>query len=123
MAELEVSALLIDELKGLPGVDYDSAIRRLTGNEQLYLRLVDSFLKDGFTARISAAMASRDADVAGREAHAIKGVASNLGFIGISALAGRLCVSLKQRDFEQSEALLVQLEDAFATVQKVLRGI
>jgi PAS domain S-box-containing protein len=62
-------------------LDIGDTLQRLGGNFELYRRLLRHFVSEHYdaTAKIEAALASGKRDDAQHEAHAIKGVAGNLG--------------------------------------------
>ncbi len=68
---------LFEELKEL-GVDVDSGLKRLAGKEQLYTRLLGSFVKTIEAHSVEPDFDSADCTEAIEKAHAIKGTAGNL---------------------------------------------
>ncbi|NLI75173.1 MAG: response regulator [Candidatus Riflebacteria bacterium] len=65
----------------IPGLDTVAGLRRVAGNRRLYLELLARFGENQreTPARLAAALAAGDRATAGRLAHALKGVAGNLG--------------------------------------------
>ena len=64
----------------IPGVDWESGVKRLMGNEQLYRKLLAKFAASyGDTAgRIRDALNAGDRQTAHNELHTLKGVTANL---------------------------------------------
>jgi two-component system sensor histidine kinase/response regulator len=99
-----------------PAWDRDGGIRRTGGNTALYLRLLDRFVAQerDVTARIRAAMAAGERTRADGLAHALKGVAGNLGLIRIAAAAGALHDHWFLDHPGDAEVLLRGLDEAVA---------
>jgi two-component system sensor histidine kinase/response regulator len=72
--------------------DQAAGIRRTGGNASLYLRLVTAFTAQEADAitRLQTAFSNGDLKQADAQAHALKGVAGNLGFGRVAAAAGAL---------------------------------
>jgi PAS domain S-box-containing protein len=64
----------------VPGIDLESALRNLGGNRQLLLKLLHDFQQEfsDVVAKIRAALAGSDMELAQRTAHTLKGVAGNI---------------------------------------------
>jgi PAS domain S-box-containing protein len=79
-------------LPELPGIDTAAALRRLMGNESLYVRLLSQFSsKHAFTpSQIGDALAAQDRETAARLAHTVRGVAGNLGIVQLAEAAATL---------------------------------
>jgi signal transduction histidine kinase/CheY-like chemotaxis protein/HPt (histidine-containing phosphotransfer) domain-containing protein len=74
--------------------DLDTAdgMRRVGGNQKLYLKLLRQFDEEqgGIGRQLASALASGDLEVGARLAHTLKGVAGNIGAKQVHAAAGRL---------------------------------
>ena len=84
------------QLLDVPGVNVAGALRRLAGNQTLYLRLLRKLLdahSDTF-AQLHAALGNADWRLAERLAHTLKGSAANLGLDVVARHAGALEASL-----------------------------
>ena len=76
----------------IPGIDFESALRRVRNNRRLLLRLLAELARtwrDG-GERIRQQLAQAESEVARRTAHTLGGAASNLGADGLAAAAGRV---------------------------------
>lgn len=64
----------------IPGVDWESGVKRLMGNEQLYRKLLAKFAASYGDAagRIRDALSAGDRQTAHNELHTLKGVTANL---------------------------------------------
>ncbi len=103
----------------LPGVDQAAGLRRVGGNRALYRRLLGQFATSeaDAVARIRAALAAGDPATALRRAHTLKGVAANLGIVGVQAAAAALEAALK------SGAGQAELAALPGTLDPVLAGL
>lgn len=96
----QINALLLRD------TDYQGAINRLCGDEKLYLMCLEDFLNDPTMAEIGTAIDQEKWDDAFTAAHALKGLAGNLGFIPLMHATGQLVVLIRGgRISELSEAL------------------
>jgi len=79
-------------LPKIEGIDQESALKRVGGNERLYRDLLSQFVRTQAeaAAQISGALSCGDRPLAERIAHTTKGVAANLGMIAVSASAQEL---------------------------------
>jgi CheY-like chemotaxis protein len=78
-------------------LDETAALKRLGGNQALYLDLLEQFAEQsgGAPERIEAALAQGERASAAHEVHTIRGVAANLGALSLAQAAGRLEQALK----------------------------
>jgi two-component system sensor histidine kinase/response regulator len=77
------------ELPSVDGLDSADGLRRVGGNERLYVKLLRQFASQQADAvgQIRAALATNDVELATRLAHTLKGVAGNLGARGVQDAA------------------------------------
>ncbi|MEN8177659.1 MAG: PAS domain S-box protein [Pseudomonadota bacterium] len=111
----------VDELPELPGVDARSGLYTVRGNVRLYRKLLLKFL-DGqrdFEQQFRTAQTENDPDAAMRVAHTLKGVAANLGVLGVQDAAYALEKACK----EDEKAIDGFLEVVIAELQPVLAGL
>ncbi|HEX3133055.1 MAG TPA: response regulator, partial [Planctomycetota bacterium] len=102
--------------------DQAAGIRRTGGNTNLYLRLVTSFITQEADAvvRMRATLASGGAKAADAHAHALKGVAGNLGFGRVAAAAGALHDHWHLGRTGDTPVLIQTLADALTEVVAVV---
>ena len=107
----------------ISGFDVEGGLRRLAGNRQLYLQLLEKF------ARTQAGEASRDAraamergdrEAAKRVAHSIKGVAGNLGARAAHESAGALERALREEAGADPDRALETFVEALAAARHVI---
>lgn len=93
-----------------PYLDIPDGIKRLKGNKQLYLKLIESFMsaqKKGLNS-IDSSIESKDFKTAQSLLHTLKGSAANISAIALSASAARFEEHLKKGN--ESELLGYQSE-------------
>ena len=75
----------------IPGVDWESGVKRLMGNEQLYRKLLAKFAASYGDAagRIRDALSAGDRQTAHNELHTLKGVTANLSLAPLSLRRNR----------------------------------
>ena len=104
-----------------PGLDLTAGLSRLAGNRRLYRQLLEEFAADnaGTAAKIRAALDRGDRAAARRLAHAVKGVAGNIGAKVVFEAARSLELGLTQPETDPGP-LAARLE---AALQAVLKGL
>ncbi|MBQ1784970.1 MAG: response regulator [Gammaproteobacteria bacterium] len=92
----------------IPGIDVAAGLRRVAGNQPLYIKLLRQLARDqqGLVSRIR----TSDPATAERMAHSLKGVAANIGAVALSELAAD--VERCYRQHSDSSAALAALEPA-----------
>jgi two-component system sensor histidine kinase/response regulator len=107
------------EILRIPGVDTEAGLRRVVGNQKLYLSLLRQFCQGqcDVAARIGAALAEQDLASAGRIAHTAKGVAGNIGAKAIQEVAGQLeTLIMENASQAMLRKALQQLDGTMATL-------
>lgn len=99
-------------LKRIPGVDYESAIERMSDNTAFYVELLRLFFKDNPFKKLAELYDNGDYANAIYEAHSIKGTAANLGLVEIAQIASDIHLNLKREDTVQVVVMLNELEKA-----------
>ena len=84
------------------GGNFDDVMQRL-GNESFIQRFVIRFLDDPSFQMIKDGIEKKDAELAFRGAHTLKGVCSNLGFSKLCDLSSQLTEILRGRELEGYE--------------------
>lgn len=110
-------------LKRIPGVDYVTAVKRMSDNTAFYAELLRLFFNDDPPRRVIAAFEKKDYDKAQFEAHSLKGTAANLGLTDISQIASAVFLHLKNKDFLMAEALLEDLVKACCQVSDITKQL
>ena len=90
--------------------------RRCGGSHALYIRFLSRFQDDQSLSSLNSAIKSGDCTQAFRHAHALKGLAAQLGLIDLSAKAAALCDMLRPLPDpipQQAYALLLDLSHSY----------
>jgi len=114
------------ELPEGEGLDTAQGLRRVAGNQALYVRLLRQFL-DGHAdaaGKIKTSLDSGERPVAERLAHTVKGVAGNLAAGPVQAAAGALEKAIRDGvEPALVETLRTRLADALDRLAAVLRPV
>jgi predicted ATPase/signal transduction histidine kinase/CheY-like chemotaxis protein/HPt (histidine-containing phosphotransfer) domain-containing protein len=108
----------------LPGIDIVSGLERLSGNRNLYAKLLKMFSRDyaGMTDEIKAALNRKDTETAERLTHTIRGVAGNLSARDLQRSASELEKGIKQQIPEKLDILLETFEHYLTQVVESVRS-
>lgn len=99
---------LFEELKEL-GVDVDGGLARINGNEKLYTRLLNTYVKTIKGQSVPADFASGDLEEVKEKAHAIKGTSGNLSITPVYEAYTEIMNLLRSDDPEQAKPLLEKI--------------
>lgn len=110
------------EIPPLPGLNKVEALRRLGGNQKLYLKLLRQFHAQHATddKEILCNLNSGEYEIAERMAHTLKGLAGNLGAGNLQSQAARLELALSRQDLPEAYDLLPEFSLALAQIIKSL---
>jgi PAS domain S-box-containing protein len=108
------------DLPPVDGLDSAAGLRRVAGNQKLYLKLLRQFASQqaDTVGQLRAALAAKDAESATRLAHTLKGVAGNLGAAPVEVAAATVEALL--RDSALSDAVYPALEQLAAVLDPFL---
>ncbi|MCP4110155.1 MAG: response regulator [Desulfobacteraceae bacterium] len=115
----------------IPGVDAESALKRLKGDAKLFRKLLKNFEKKyaGFPQTLEDAFSAGAYDQACSLVHALKGVAGNLSAVSLEKAAADLETALNQRSADDSKdsseirSKVKPVEQALAQVLESVRMI
>jgi two-component system sensor histidine kinase/response regulator len=111
-------------LPEVDGLDAAQGLRRVAGNQRLYLKLLGQFVDGHADAaeKIAESLARGERAVAERLAHTVKGIAGNLGAGPAQSAAGALEKALRDaRDGASVEPLRLKLGEALGRIAQALR--
>lgn len=109
----------------LPGLNISEGLKRLAGNEALYIKLLHKFSSEhsNVVQQIRSAMEGGDEQEAIRRAHTMKSVGGNLGADEFSKTAGSIELALKTGEYEKLNELFSQLavsvEQVFSSIRQI----
>jgi polar amino acid transport system substrate-binding protein len=97
------------EIPPINGIDLADGLRRVQGNQTLYVRLLSKFRESqlNFREDFNNAVRNHDTELAHRLAHTLKGTAGNLGCTELQKSSGDLEMAVKNGLSESELALLV----------------
>lgn len=120
-------------IPAVPGIDTDSGLKRAAGNGKLYLNMLKKFMDNYAEApgNICQALGKGDRQLAERLAHTVKGVAGNIGAVGVQKMAQELEQSIRENDAAElteqirrrfADTLMLQIADLRAHIGDVPEG-
>lgn len=96
---------LLDELRDL-GVDVDDGLKRIMGNEKLYIKLLGSFVKMMKSHTVDPDFDAADCTEIIEKTHAIKGTAGNLSITPLYESYSEILGLLRNGKPEEARELL-----------------
>lgn len=96
--------------------DVEGAVRRLSGNEDVYVECLQAFLTDETMRQINDAIKNAAFDDAFTAAHALKGVAGNMGFVPLMHAVGRLVVLIRGGRLKEIGESLEQVNSCYRDI-------
>lgn len=109
-----LNSLLMNE------TDVDGALSRLFGDGALYASLVGAFVQDDTMTQLETAIRNREWDDAFTAAHALKGLAGNLGFIPLFHETGELVLLIRGGRISEIGAALKKVEHCYDNLIAVI---
>lgn len=103
-------------------IDVDGALWRLSGNEALYESLLQAFLKDPTLGQLDVAIRTKDWDDAFTAAHALKGLAGNMGFVPLFHNIGELVVVIRAGRIPEISLFFEKVKCSYDAVVQVIRN-
>lgn len=79
-------------------IDVESALKRVGGNKELYVKLLNQFLDAEHVNELDTALEAKDFEKAARDAHSIKGVCANLSLPELAESARELEQKIKNNE-------------------------
>lgn len=107
----------------LAGNDYDGALNRTAGDEELLLSLFDMFLNDKSWTELNATMANGDAKAAFAAAHSLKGSSGMLGMTKLFEAVRPLTEALRGGDIALAKTLLPAAEREYSAVTELIKTL
>ncbi len=101
--------------------DIDGAIRRFSGDETLYISCLRSFLQDATMQELNEAILMQAWDDAFTAAHALKGLAGNMGFVPLFHATSELVVLIRSGRIKEIGQSSQQLRNVYNEVTTAIR--
>lgn len=102
--------------------DVDSALRRFCGDEALYVSCLSAFLEDRTIYALDDAIGLHAWDDAFTAAHALKGLAGNMGFIPLFHAVGELVVLIRSGRIGELPASYRQVRSCYDEIVAAIRA-
>lgn len=114
---------LLEELKDL-GANVDEGLKRINGNEKLYVKLLGSFTKSIRTYSVGTDFDGASYDDVIEKTHAIKGVAGNLSITPVYEAYTKIVDLLRAGNPEEARSILEKIipvqEQFVACIEKYM---
>ncbi|MBF0204185.1 MAG: response regulator [Desulfamplus sp.] len=93
-----------EEIKNLEGINTDLGLSRVSGNSQLYIKMLAKFYHENkdLTERLKNAIEQKNQDLATRLMHTIKGLAGTIGAHSLQSISSKLEAALRT-DFNSDQ--------------------
>lgn len=101
--------------------DMDGVLRRFCGDEALYAVCLQSFLYDPTMAELNMAVEEQDWDAAFTAAHALKGLAGNMGFVPLMHAIGQLVVLIRGGRIKEVRECMLQVNSSYRDITDAIR--
>ena len=103
------------------GMDVETALERMMGNEALLKRLAERFLEDENMKKLEDAFAAGDRKAALEASHTLKGICGNLSFLVLFELFSQQVTLLREEKWEQAKGLMPEISAAYERLAEALR--
>lgn len=103
------------------GVDVDTVIHKLGGNEAVYLSICRKFQNDISYSMFMASMEANDMNLAGMYIHTLKGVAANLGFTRMADICKAILEDIKSNDLLLLPMKLQELTEEYHMITRIIK--
>lgn len=101
--------------------DVQGALRRLCGDEQLYISCLGMFLDDPTLDELNEAIRIKSWDEAFTAAHALKGFAGNMGFVPLMHSTGKLVVLIRGGRLQEIGDCVAQINSNYRDITDAIR--
>ena len=101
--------------------DVQGAIKRFCGNEALYVSCLQMFLEDTTIEDLKRAIEAQSWDEAFTAAHALKGLAGNMGFVPLMHSTGQLVVLIRGGRLQEINDCVMQINSNYRDITDAIR--
>lgn len=101
--------------------DISGALKRFGGDEQLYISCLWLFLEDPTVSELNAAIDRKAWDDAFTAAHALKGLAGNMGFVPLMHSAGQLVIAIRGGRTKEVGEYVAQVNSSYRDITDAIR--
>lgn len=100
--------------------DIDGSLERFSGDEDLYEQCLSDFLEDQTMSQLGKAVTSKMWDDAFTAAHALKGVAGNLGLIPLFHECAEIVMLIRSGRIDDVAVSYETIKQTYAAVTKII---
>jgi signal transduction histidine kinase/HPt (histidine-containing phosphotransfer) domain-containing protein len=106
-------------------INAQAAIQRLSGNAELFIKILKKFYQDyqGFTSRMHEAFLKKNLNKLKQEAHTLKSVASYLAADSLLDAAKNLEIYATEKRYEQIQNVIYTIEDIISRIHNGIRRL
>ncbi len=101
--------------------DVQGALRRFCGNESLYISCMNAFLQDTTMSDLNTAINKGLWNDAFTAAHALKGLAGNMGFVPLMHSVGQLVVLIRGGRTREVGECMLQVNSSYRDITDAIR--
>jgi len=100
--------------------DIDGTIERFYGNTETYLALLDDFSKDETMDQLSRAIDDKRWDDAFMAAHALKGLAGNMGFVPLFHSLGEFILLIRAEKITEALESYLSVRNSYCHIMSAI---
>lgn len=104
------------------GIDYDAALKRFVGREDLYQKYLIQFLADDKFEKLKTAIIKRDAKEAFKQAHALKGVTGTLSISRLFTALEEVVTPLRIENIDEAEKNMEKVQKEYMCALSAIRS-
>ncbi|MGM9631764.1 MAG: Hpt domain-containing protein [Eubacteriales bacterium] len=97
------------------GVNTDTLLQRLMGNDSLIRVFIKKFTEDGTIAALRAAFADKDMKAAEMASHTLKGICGNLSLDELYALFTQQTDLIRSGEYAKAEEMMASIESKYSS--------
>ena len=102
--------------------DVDGALNRLSGDVEIYIMILTAFPQDGTMAELERSIKNEAWDEAFTAAHALKGLAGNLGFTMLFHSLGQLVIYIRTGKIKELEASFKTVKGYYDDIVRIINN-
>lgn len=106
----------------LRDTDIQGAVNRLCGDEALYEKCLRDFLKDTTMDELNTSIEKKSWDEAFTAAHALKGLAGNMGFIPLMHSTSRLVIVIRGGRLSDLSSMLEDVNSCYRDITDAIHA-
>lgn len=109
--------------KEVEGIDLKMALKRILGNEKIYIKMINKFLESQCNThrKIEESLEKRDFEEGERVSHTIKGLLGNIGAVGLQSMAENLEQGFREGiNYGELKILITKFSEEYEKQFKIL---